>query len=391
MNMLEQKEKETSKGVYTFLIIVVFLTLIGIISMYSASYNKALKLGFSGNYFLVRQTVFVLFGLVIAVILQYIPFSFMRKMIPLLILLSFVLMILTRFTSLGETRMGAKRWLQIGPLSFQPSEIVKISMILFLANYFDKNKKNLQIFYYSLYPMLIVLVFAGLILIQKDFSTTVLFLFICLSIFLAAGVKFSYLLYMFLFLGIPGILLLVTQSYRLKRVIGFLFKDIDPSGINYQVNTSLSAIKSGGLFGKGLGQGMYKLGLIPEVQSDFVFASFAEEMGLMGVFLVCILFFLYGFLGYLGALRLRKTDPFLFFTGFGSTSMVIWQALLNLAVVCGLVPPTGVPLPFFSQGGTNIAIIICISGLIIKIMREIVPSSELDQQFFEISKVVSYD
>ena len=202
-------------------------------------------------------------------------------------------------------------------------------MILFLANYIDKNKKNLQIFYYSLYPMLIVLVFAGLILIQKDFSTTVLFLFICLSIFLAAGVKFSYLLYMFLFLGIPGILLLVTQSYRLKRVIGFLFKDIDPSGINYQVNTSLSAIKSGGLFGKGLGQGMYKLGLIPEVQSDVVFASFAEEMGLMGVFLVCILFFLYGFLGYLGALRLRKTDPFLFFTGFGSTSMVIWQALLN--------------------------------------------------------------
>jgi cell division protein FtsW len=169
---------------------------------------------------------------------------------------------------------------------------------------------------------------------------------------------------LFAFIVPPAVVALFSQGYRIRRIISFLMPTLDPSGINYQVSVSLKAIRRGGLFGVGLGGGIYKEGLLPEVHSDFIFASICEEIGLVGVTLIIALFIAYINLGYTAVRRSEGEDRFLSLVTFGLTTMVGLQAILNLAVVTGLVPPTGVPLPFFSQGGTNLVVVLSSSAFI---------------------------
>jgi cell division protein FtsW len=159
-----------------------------------------------------------------------------------------------------------------------------------------------------------------------------------------------------------------SQSYRVKRIVSFLFPSLDPSGMSYQVSTGLKAISSGGLFGVGLGNGSYKLGLLPEVQSDFIFASVCEELGLVGGAFILVLFLMFGILGYHASRRMQDRDRFLSLMAFGLTSMVLFQAILNLGVVTALLPPTGIPLPFFSQGGTNILVVLLSCAMLYRIL-----------------------
>ncbi len=370
MENLQDYQDNNRKEAIMGTMLVLLLLGIGLATLYSASYDKALRLDLPVDYFFRRQLIFAAAGCAAAAVIYYLPISFIRMMIPALLILSFILMGLTSFTPLGETRLGATRWLRLGPLSFQPSELLKVAVILYLASYLTKKEKTLDSFRVATVPIAMIFFSALLIIIQRDYSTTMVFLFLCFSILLIGGVKVSYLVYYLALAGIPGILLLLTEEYRLKRVIGFIFKDIDPSGINYQVNISLDAIASGGLFGKGFGQGTYKLGKLPEVQSDFIFASFAEEFGFIGVLLVIIAFFLLVYMGYRGAARHEDGSRFLYLTGFGISHILIWQVLLNIGVVSGIVPPTGIPLPFFSAGGTNLLMNLGMCGLLVKIIAE---------------------
>ncbi len=363
-----QQENIYTKEAGYFCFLIFLLLGIGLISLYSASYDKALRMGQASDYFLKRQLIFAVMGLCCALIITIIPMTLIRSLIPVLLFFSFLLMALTLTTPLGETRLGATRWLRIGPVSFQPSELIKVSVILYLANYLSDKERDLKNFWTVSVPIAVVFISAGLIILQRDYSTTMIFLFLSLSMLLVAKVKISYLFYYSSLAGIPGILFLVTEEYRLKRVLGFIFKDIDPSGINYQVNVSLNAIASGGILGKGFGQGIYKLGKIPEVQSDFIFASFAEESGLVGVILVMLLFAVIAYLGYRGAAKHRGGDTFMYLTGFGITHLLIWQVLLNLGVVSGIIPPTGIPLPFFSAGGSNLLMNLGMCGILLKIL-----------------------
>jgi cell division protein FtsW len=367
------KEQETHRNnsislFYLLLLVLIMLMGLGLSALYSASYDKAMRMGLAPDYFFTKQLVYALGGITAGFVAFLLPEKFLRFITPILVLGSLVLMLLTIFTSFGETRLGARRWIQLGPIGFQPSELVKICAIFFLANYFDKHRNKLKYFSANIYPAAVVLIFSGLILLQRDYSTALIFTAICFFLFMAAGTRFSYLIYMFSIIGIPGLLILLTETYRLKRVVGFIFKDIDPAGLNYQVNASLAAIKSGGLTGKGLGNGIYKLGRLPEVQSDFIFASFIEENGFLGGSLVIILFGLLAYAGYRGSVRLREYSPYFYYLGFGITSILIWQALLNIGVVTGIVPPTGIPLPFFSQGGTSLLVNLGMSGLLCKVI-----------------------
>lgn len=368
MDLLMQQKNRNTQDAFMFGAFVLLLLGIGLTSLYSASYDKALRMGLPSGYFFNRQVVFALLGLFCAAVITVIPLSAIKSLIPLLLLSSFLLMLLTSFTSLGETRLGATRWIRIGSLSFQPSELVKVSVILYLANYLDKKREIIHHFWAVTVPVAVIFIAAGLILIQRDYSTTMVFLFLSFSILLIAGARISHLIYYLGLAGVPGLLMLITEEYRLKRVVGFIFKDIDPAGINYQVNISLDAIASGGLFGKGFGQGTYKLGKIPEVQSDFIFSSFAEEQGLIGVLLLIALFTGFAFLGFRGAAKHRESDRFMYIAGFGITHLIMWQVLLNLGVVSGFVPPTGIPLPFFSAGGTNLLMNLGMCGLLFKII-----------------------
>ena len=161
-----------------------------------------------------------------------------------------------------------------------------------------------------------------------------------------------------------------TIHMVLIRFSSFLFPGIDPTGLEWQVNMSLNAIKEGGLFGKGLGNGFYKLGSLPEVQNDFIFSSFVEECGLVGVFILFTLFLLFTILGLRGFMRERLKDEFFSNLALGITAMIIIQVLINICVVTGLLPPTGIPLPFFSQGGTNLFVVIVECGLLYRVIKD---------------------
>lgn len=356
---------------FTFLCVVVVLILFGLLMMYSASYPEAVMHGLPHYYYLVRQVIFAVGGILFAAVLNILPVKWIKySSVPLLVI-SLVLMLLTLFSPYGVTVLGARRWLDLPLLpSFQPSELVKLSAILFLSWWFADKRFRTYIGWYYVVPLLIIIVFSLLIVAGKAYTTTILFLLTCLTLCIAGKLKLRYIFAFMAFLAVPGIYLLLSESYRVKRIASFLIPSLDPQGLNWQVNMSLSAISEGGFFGKGLGKGTYKLGLLPEVQNDFIFSSIAEECGFAGILFIFILFILLAVLGCRAARRLSGKDPFMSNMAMGITAMIIYQVIINVAVVTGVFPPTGIPLPFFSQGGTNLFIIIAECGLLYRAIRE---------------------
>ncbi|NBK23873.1 MAG: cell division protein FtsW, partial [Spirochaetia bacterium] len=256
---------------FTFLCVVLLITSLGLIMLYSASYNEALIHNLPHHYFLTRQLMFVALAVVVFVIIRFIPISLLKAFSYPILLVSLLLLLMTLFTPFGQERLGSRRWLQIGPLpSLQPSEFAKLALVLFYAYYFRFDRTNQSLLRRFLLPFLVSLGMTLLIFLQRDYSSAALFLAISFALLLASGLKISTLLIMFAFLVPPALVGMFSQSYRVKRIVSFLFPSLDPVGMNYQVTTSLKAIQKGGLFGVGLGNGTYKLGLLPEVQSDFI-------------------------------------------------------------------------------------------------------------------------
>ena len=354
---------------FTFLCVVVLLIALGLIMLYSASYNEALIHNLPHYYFFQRQMMFVLFALLCSVVIRFMPLSWFHYLAIPIVLVCLALMAMTLFTSYGQERLGSRRWLQVGSLpSLQPSELVKVGTILLFALCFNKSKEEASFFSRFGLPLVVTLIFAALILLQRDYSTTILYLALCVSLLLVGGMRIRSLLVGFAFLIVPAVMLMLSQSYRVKRVFSFIYPQMDQGGINYQVTNSLKAIGSGGLFGVGLGNGTYKLGIIPEVQSDFIFASICEEVGFVGAAFILALFAMFAILGYNAYVRMLSRDRFLSYTAFGITTMILLQAIINIAVVTGMLPPTGIPLPFFSQGGTNLFVVICLCALLYRIL-----------------------
>lgn len=351
-----------------FLICTLILVGMGLVCMYSASYPQARDFGRSPDWFLKRQAIFALAGLVFGLIICFVPKRFLTAMsVPMLIVCA-GLMGLTIFTSLGQTTLGARRWLTIGPLSLQPSELVKFASVIFLASILNADRKW-SLAKRQLIAAAVCLGMGGLILLQKDYSTTVVYLAVCVCILMLSGISVPWLVLGFLFTGTGALAVMLSEPYRIKRLAAFVFPDLDPSGINYQVNIAKKAIASGGFWGKGLGRGVYKHGILPEVQNDFILANVAEELGLVGIIAVFALFTVFAVLGLRSSRKLRETEPFWSYLGFGFTTMIMLQALVNAAVVSGLFPPTGIPLPFFSQGGTNLFVVICEAAFVWRIIR----------------------
>jgi cell division protein FtsW len=240
---------------------------------------------------------------------------------------------------------------------------------LALALLYDSPLKMKKIFSTILIPLALIVASAILIIAQKDYSTTLVFVAVSLSIAIVGGLSFPIFLLIAGTLAIPAVLFILIEPYRIRRIVSFLFPSIDPTGLNWQVSKSIEAIQSGRFFGKGLGMGEYKLGVIPEVHSDFIFASFGEEMGLVGIIALLFLFSTFVIIGGKLAYEHIESDRFVAFASFGITLMIITQAIVNIAVVTSLLPPTGIPLPFFSQGGTNLFVVICECGLLYRFMK----------------------
>ena len=320
-------------------------------------------------YFVKRQLIASGVGFAGLLFFAICPADKQRKILPAMVFLTLVLCIMTFIPGLQYERNGARRWIKMPFFTFQPSELLKFIIVIFLANYFDKylrkddfdEEKNVG-------PAVVILVlFVSIVFAQKDFSTGLFVLFIGLLMFYIAKVKMLWII-PFCILAVPAIILMIlTEQYRVNRIAAFLNPDEYVQSFNFQSIASKKAVITGGFWGQGIGDGLEKLNNIPEVQSDYIFAGWTEAMGFIGVifYFVLLIFFVSRAI----IIALKCPDRFSAFGTFGCTAVIFFQSLMNVSVVCGIVPTTGIPLPFFSNGGSSVIVTLCMCGFIINASR----------------------
>ena len=358
----------TLRGDHVLSASVFLLAGLGLVTLYSSSYAFAERFFNNSFYFISRQLVFGAGGIALFFIASRINLELARKLVKPLVVCAAILCALPFIPGVGVTRNGAARWFRIGPWTYQPSEMVKLALPLYLAHIFDKKRDIVDVFTSGILPqVLVATLFFTLIYFQNNFSTAVFIAVNALVIFFLAGVRFRYFMAaMIMFLPVSALLIL-TKEHRVRRFISFFRPEWDPLGAGYQVRSSLLTIMSGGFWGKGIGQGTRKIASVPEIHSDFIFSAFAEESGFLGVLLCFILFAVFAALGYRGAWK--SASLFNRLLAAGLVTLIVSQTLLNIAVVSGSIPATGIPLPFFSAGGSSLATTLICAGLIVNVSR----------------------
>ena len=353
---------------FTLLITILLLLSIGLIMLLSASSPSALsESGNSYSYFF-RQAIFAVAGLFMMWVISNIDYRFYQKYYKLAYIVAFILLLAVPF--IGRTINGAKRWIYVtDTLSFQPSEMAKLLMIIFYAGILVKNRDELNKYGKGFVKhILMVVSIIGLLLIEPHFSASMIIIGIVAIMMIIAGCKFWHFLVSGLVVGVPGIIgLILLESYRLQRVTTFLNPWSDPTGDGWQVIQSLYAIGSGGVFGAGLGESKQKYLYIPEPHNDFIFSILAEELGFIGCAVVIILFAIFIWRGIL--IAMKSPDMFGSLIAIGITAQVAIQVIINIAVVTSSMPATGMPLPFFSYGGTSLFILLCEMGILLNISK----------------------
>jgi len=368
MNRFDAEKAQSQKTIHLFYLCVTLLVGTGLVTLYSASYAFAARFFGDGNYFIVRQLVFCAVGILCFFIFSRIKLDILRKCVIPFVCIAAGLCILTLIPGIGVERYGASRWIEIGSFSYQPSEMVKFVLPLYLAHLLDKKANNLDNLYSGVLPPVVVTgVFFALIYGQNNFSTAVFLLLNAMIIFFLAGIHFRYFFAAVAMVVPVSALLVFTKEHRVRRLVSFLRPQWDPLGAGFQVNASKDAIISSGFWGKGIGEGSRKLASIPEIHSDFIFSAYVEEAGYIGVLLFFALFTVFAVMGYKAALNSRSVFGRLLAGGL--TTLIATQAMLNTAVVSGALPATGIPLPFFSAGGSSLVTTMICAGLIANVAR----------------------
>ena len=353
---------------FILLMIIVLLAGCGFSALFSASYHYADRYFNDSFLFIRKQMILGGVGIILAFAAYKVSDGFLKKWTPFILIGSIVLMLMTFMPGLGREVLGAKRWIFLFGYSFQPSELAKLAVVLYLAGIFAKKEDRMTDFGNTVLPPLIVLaVVVGLVLLQNDFSSAVFILIIGFLMFFMAGVPILYFIYI-LMAAVPiSLIFLFTKPHRVERLIAFINPETDPVGSGYQVIAAQSALRSGGFLGQGLGNGIKKLGGLPQVESDFIFASTAEEVGFLGV--LCIILLFLGFAARAFIRGYKSGNRYDFLLSFGLSACVLYQALFNMAVVSGLVPATGIPLPFFSSGGSSLLVTFIMCGVLLGITK----------------------
>jgi len=292
--------------------------------------------------------------------------SYMKKIAVPLLIFSGVLLILVFLPRIGVTAGGARRWIRLWPSTFQPSELVKLSMVIFLAKYMSMPDYKIDSFVSFIKPVLIMALFQLAILKQPDFGAAMSLAFLTFAMLFLSGIRIRYLASL-LVLAVPVIIKLAMEPYRLKRIISFLDPWKDPQGCGFQLVQSFIALGSGGLTGVGLGSSKQKLSYLPESHTDFIFSIIGEEFGLIGVLFVITLFLILFIKGI--SIANRAKDSFVYYLTVGLSMMIALQALINFAVATGLVPTKGLPLPFVSYGGSSLLVNMTAIGMLLNISK----------------------
>ena len=358
------KRESHGPDLILFLVTVALLS-IGVIMVFSSSSIKALEELGDPYYYLKRQLFFAMLGIVAMIVVMNIDYkTYARWTVPFLVV-SLVLLIMVPF--IGAEISGSRRWLNLGLFNLQPSELGKLAMILFVANWVVKVKGRIQNFFVLLVPLLVMGVFFALIMMEPDLGTAATLAATTLIMLFASGAKIGH----FFLLAIPAvpafIALVLAEPYRLRRLMAFRDPWSDPLGAGFHIIQSLLALGSGGLFGLGLGRSRQKFWYLPEQHTDFIFAILGEELGFIGTFLVLVLFLLFAWRG----LRIAMTAPDLFSSilSVGITAQIVLQAVVNIGVVSGTLPITGITLPLISYGGSSLLITLSAVGVLLNIAR----------------------
>lgn len=333
---------------------------LGVIAVADTSAPLALNTFGDSFYFVKQQLIWTVIGFGILIVSINIHYSFWKKMAYPLFGISVLFLIMVLIPGFSSKIYGARRWLNLGLFSFQPSEIVKVSMIILFAKFAEEKRK----IWYYLIPLVLV---SGLIMLEPDLGTTIIVLVIGLTQVFISGVNILYLLGALLGGGILGTIMILFSGYRKQRLLTFLNSTGDPLGSSYHIRQILLALGSGGFFGVGLGQSRQKYSFLPEVATDSVFAIIGEEIGFLGCFVIISLFSVLVY----KMVRVAAKAPDVFSTilAVGTVAWIGGQMVLNLSAMTALVPLTGIPLPFFSYGGSHLTTQLLVIGILLNISK----------------------
>ncbi|WIV11242.1 putative lipid II flippase FtsW [Proteiniborus sp. MB09-C3] len=360
---------------FTLMIAVILLVCIGIIMVFSSSWPDALYSKKDGYHFLKKQLVASAIGLVAMIFFMNFNYWNLDKLARLIFTASIVLGLLI-YTPLGMEANGARRWINLGFTTFMPSDAIKLGSIIYLSSFLAKRKDSIKKFTKGFIPSMVIIGIAcGLIILQKDLSTSAtlgLTLFILLFV---SGVNIFHLSFLAILGGAAGFLAILGEEFRRKRILAFLdpFAPEVRDNVGYQAVQSLYALGSGGLFGLGLGKSRQKFFYIPEPYNDFIFAIIGEELGFLGCVTVMLLILLIIWRGL--RIALGTKDLFGCYLATGIVSLITVQSLIHIAVVTSSMPTTGITLPFISFGGTSLMMYMAAAGILLNISRH----SELDR------------
>jgi cell division protein FtsW len=350
------------------LVVVAVLTLFGLVMVLSASSVTALREVGSGWYFFRRQVLWTLLGTAALVVTARIDYRIWRRFIPFVLVLAFALLIAV--LAIGKSVNGAKAWIALGgPFRVQPSEVAKLALLLYTADLLARRSGKMADLKATLWPPLTVLGAAAiLVLAEHDLGTTIVMSSVVLAIVYLAGAPLRPLFLSTATFGAGAWWMASASPMRMARITCFLHPERFAQGVCWQLNQSLVGIASGGLPGVGLGQGRAKWGFLPEAHTDYIFAIIGEELGFIGVLIVIGLFAAFAVFGV--RVALRAPDRFGLLLAGGVTAWLVSQAIVNVAGVVGLIPETGVPLPFISFGGSALVVTLAAAGLLVNVARQ---------------------
>lgn len=351
-------------------IIIFFTTIlllsVGIIMVFSASYYDTIE---HDPYLYVRkQLTWGLISIAALLVMMKVDYFRLKPYVNIAFIATLVLLVLVLVPGIGVEIKGSSRWINLGFTNLQPSELMKLALTFFLAKNLSKRNTRIDHFFTDLGPYLLLFgIIGALIMMEPDLGTTMAILLTAMVLLFTAGIRWSHIFV----LGVTGIasaaLLIIQEPYRWNRIVGYLDPWAHASKEGYQTINSLYALGSGGLFGMGLGNSRQKLDFLPEQHTDFIFAILGEELGFVGAIFVILLFFILAWRGY--KVALTCPDAFGSLLAVGITTMVVFQAFINMGVVTGLLPVTGISLPFISYGGSSLLLSMVGIGVLLNISR----------------------
>ncbi|HTW84421.1 MAG TPA: putative lipid II flippase FtsW [Candidatus Sulfotelmatobacter sp.] len=348
---------------------VAFLVALGLVMVFSASSATAYAIYHDTAYYLKRQFVYLIVGLALAYAAYRVDYRKLKGIAPGLVMATCVLLVLTLIPHVGFASGGARRWLGLRALSFQPSELAKLALVLFLAAKLSSLGENVRSLSKGVVPALLVavLLLGVPILAEPDMGTASLLIFTAFAMLFTAGARIEHLLLAAFVMIPPAILAVGSSAYKRARVFAFLDPWKDAQNTGFHIVQSLLALGSGGIFGLGLGHSRQKYFYLPEAHTDFIFAVLGEELGMLGAIVVLALFVVFAVRA--TVLALRAPDRFGMLLAMGCTFLIVLQAFINIGVVTSSWPVTGVPLPFISFGGTSLIVSLIAVGLIANVGR----------------------